>query len=768
MNKKIVNAVLGLAILVIAGWLAYDFFGIEKRLAVHGAIQDILGQRDMHGARTTLEGVNDRAFVIEKLREALDDDSATVWGKVGILQTLNQWRERRTVLRALDSDDLSTRRAAAFYWHDDKEYKTQVSRIALEWIEDEGADSRNLAAKICNRLKLEEAVPTLMAVLDQRAVTDAERALLTESLRALTSLKPEGLGPKVFAIARDTAQDPQTRAAAFDVVGQLPDAPKAEVRDFMIDILLDESAHNLRHNAARVLGKKDYANERAWKALTDTLLGENPVKNGVIQRSCLYALGVSLPFDRIEELLLNRKVYNHPYFGIRVDVSTGLAMLRSKKQVVLDIMCEYLVDKDAGDTLNMVRQEAWLTLWTLTGIAYGVSEPQQFRNPPKAMRDKQVKRDFLFRPAQIRPGVTRAQVEILESFTGNLEEMQKIRQVYQNQIPTILEAWKKQDEEAEEEEKGVKAVQDLIAILDKPAVTDEEKALLRKSLKSLASLEPKGLGPMVIAILRDTKQDSETRVAAIDLVSALPDAPKKEVQDSMIEMLFDESAHNLRHNAARVLGRKEYADERAWKALTDMLLGESTEKNEVLHRSCLYALGASLPLDRIEELLLNRKVHDHRYFGIRVDVATGLAMLRSRKKVVLDIMCEYLVNQDDRDTQNMVRQEAWLTLWTLTGIAHGVPEPEKFGNPPKATADKAVLRDYLFRPAQIRPGVTPAQVRVLASFTGNLEEMQKIRQAYQDQIPTVLEAWKKKDGNDKGKPPGDPTDKNTTKDGERR
>ena len=79
-------------------------------------------------------------------------------------------------------------------------------------------------------------------------------------------------------------------------------------------------------------------------------------------------------------------------------------MLRSRKQVALDIMCEYLVNKDDGDTLNMVRQEAWLTLWTLTGIAYGVSEPQKFRNLPKAVKDQQIKRDYLFRPAQIRPG----------------------------------------------------------------------------------------------------------------------------------------------------------------------------------------------------------------------------------------------------------------------------------------------------------------------------------------------------------------------------
>ena len=58
----------------------------------------------------------------------------------------------------------------------------------------------------------------------------------------------------------------------------------------------------------------------------------------------------------------------------------------------------------------------------------------------------------------------------------------------------------------------------------------------------------------------------------------------------------------------------------------------------------------------------------HRYFGIRTDVAVGLGAMNVRERVALDILLQYLVDEDATDTMVNVRTEGWLSLWTLTGV----------------------------------------------------------------------------------------------------
>ena len=249
--------------------------------------------------------------------------------------------------------------------------------------------------------------------------------------------EPEGLGFDELAklVANDDLPEPR-RAAALETLGRLDDAPRAKVQEIAIDLLANRAESTLmRAKAIVVLRGKPYANERTWNALEATVL-QIEETNGIVQRMCLNTLGSTAPLDRLEKLLSRRQVYRNAYFGFRIDVAAALSALNLREGFAFDILCEYLVDDDPADTALKVRQEAWLSLWTLTGKAHGV--PGDFERAPKRFRDKESCRLYLWRIETIRLGVWRKHLAALRRVTPDLDRMRTIRDAYRKLKDKLL------------------------------------------------------------------------------------------------------------------------------------------------------------------------------------------------------------------------------------------------------------------------------------------------------------------------------------------
>lgn len=445
LDNKIVTRILAVGVVIALGAIVWKV--LEPRIALSQAIDDLREGRQPSRAKESLRLREDRGEVVAALKEALDEEGGTVQGKIAILETLESFQETRPVRRAIESPSLSTRRAAAFRSHADPALKDRIRPIVLDWLGDEEADGRDRAALLCGVLRIEEAVPALLRILEERGPDP----LVGNALNALTNLEAEGLGPKALAVAQDPALDARVRGAAFDVLGRREDVPQADVQALMIATLRDRRPENniLRNKATGVLQRSQFANEEAWTALREALFddqerdgpGTTAERNfrWVIQRGCLRALGRTYPLDRYEELLLDRRIYRHPYFAIRVDVATSMGVLRMKKRIALGILAEYLVDEDPSDTTGLVRQEAWLTFWTLTGFRDGVAKPELFREPPRELPDEATKRDYLFSTHHGRAGVSVEQVGAAREYTSDLAAMRTLRQKAQAVIEALGE-----------------------------------------------------------------------------------------------------------------------------------------------------------------------------------------------------------------------------------------------------------------------------------------------------------------------------------------
>jgi hypothetical protein len=247
----------------------------------------------------------------------------------------------------------------------------------------------------------------------------------------------DGLGFEELAklVANDKLPDPR-RAAALEMLGRLDDAPREKVRDVAIGLFQNRAESTyMRGKAVAVVWRKPYADERTWDAMEVTILQEQET-NGIVQRMCLNALGRLAPLDRVEKLLAKRQVYGNAYFGFRIDVASALSALNLREKFALDILCEYLVDDDPADKLFKVRQEAWLSLWTLTGKAYGVTG--DFDRAPKRHRDKESTRHYLWRTETTRPGVWRTHIAALKRVTPDLEKMRAICDSYRKLKDALL------------------------------------------------------------------------------------------------------------------------------------------------------------------------------------------------------------------------------------------------------------------------------------------------------------------------------------------
>ncbi len=462
MKTKVFNRVLGVAVAAVLVWIAWNFFNVGSRVTKWQALEDICSGRAVAQGRQDLLDLNDRAGVLEALREKLAEPGDSIRCKKNYLQTLSPhyFNQPRTINRALDSEQEATRRAAASLRYGDPELKERCGEIALAWLKDPGADSRHDAVMICRHLRLEEAVPTLLEVLDLVPETADELQLVEFALSALKDFKPKGLSDKLLAIAGNRDLHERMRTAALETLGRLDDAPREKVQEIALSLLGDRSQNTfMRGKAVNVLRLKEYANEDTWNALEAVILDEQET-DGIVQRSCLNALGVHGDLDRLVKLLFNRRVYTNAYFGLRIDVAAALAALNLRERVAFDILCEYLVDDDPADTTFRVREEAWLSLWTLAGNTYGrfygLPQLEIFQRAPKPLRDREMARHYLWRTQTTRPGVKDEHMTVLRKLVPDLKQMKRIREEFEKRKAEIFDRWERERKEQEEAEQPPK------------------------------------------------------------------------------------------------------------------------------------------------------------------------------------------------------------------------------------------------------------------------------------------------------------------------
>lgn len=483
MKTKLFNRVLGVAVAAVLVWIAWNFFRVGDRVTKWQALEDICSGRAVAQGRHDLLDLNDRAGVLEALREKLAAPGDSIRCKKNYLQTLSPqyFNQPRTINRALDSDQEATRRAAASLRYGDPELRDRCAEIALAWLKDPGADSRHDAVMICRHLRLEEAVPTLLEVLDLVPETADELQLVEFALSALRDFKPKGLSGKLLAIAENAELNERMRAAALETLGRVDDAPREKVQAIALRLLGDRSQNTfMRGKAVNVLRLKAYANEATWSALEAVLLDEQET-DGIVQRSCLNALGAHADLDRLVKLLFNRRVYTNAYFGFRIDVAAALAALNLRERVAFDILCEYLVDDDPADTMFRVRAEAWLSLWTLAGETYGryygLPRPEIFQRAPKPLRDREMARHYLWRTETTRPGVKDQHVAVLKQLIPDLKQMKRIREEFEKRKAEVLDRWERERKEEEEAQAPPKKPEPPIATPgpQPPKQPDDEK-----------------------------------------------------------------------------------------------------------------------------------------------------------------------------------------------------------------------------------------------------------------------------------------------------
>jgi len=409
---------------------------------VDAAIADIAAGRNVAAARGVLESA-DRTSVEKKLREAVDDETLGIASKARLLGLLDP----QSVPRMLDAKSLSTQRAACSLLWGDAELKARCGEIALAWLKDEAAEDRGTAATICGRLGLADAQPLLLDIVSRDPKTEGERDLFQHALNAIPDPKPPQLINRLLKLASDSRMDTDVRGVALLALESAKNGPRDQILTLAIAILSDRGADRiLRMRAA--LGLREFPEDRACEALKAVLLSDEE-DDRILQRNCLYALGEMRPADdavarryleRLRQLLVDRRVYRNPYFAMKVDVATALSALNARDPATFDIMCEYLLDEDKDDKQHLVRQEAWLTLWTLTATKL----VQPFDKPPQPFDDPLTAREFLFRRSFHRPGITQEQGRLVAQMADDLEKMRTTQKTYESLRAQILEQWDKE------------------------------------------------------------------------------------------------------------------------------------------------------------------------------------------------------------------------------------------------------------------------------------------------------------------------------------
>jgi len=439
---------------------------------LHTSVDDVVHGRNLQEATKKLQDTP-RGPTIEALKEALDKEDGTPSGKVAVLQLLGQFKEERVVARAIDSDVLTTRRAAAYARQGDKEVSQRASDIALEWIADKGAGDRYLAGLILRSSNRADAAPILIGILRDEGENPDSARVIVQVLGALAQFKPEGIAETVMELARNPATTDRVRSEAFALLTRLDDAPRDKLRALLLDVARDDqAAMHVRHSAVSLLGLPANASEETWDVLKTILFDENE-KDQVFQRTALLALGRSYPIDRLPEVLLDRRVYTHRYFGIRSDVASGLGNLapwvryqEKLRRLALTVLCDLMADKDQQDITDNVPRQAWIAYWQITKT---VIIPDEFKDgrrlflrAPPAWDQEDLLREYLFSFSWGNPQISREQVNALDFCTMSMEDArirtkepaeferrreekeqyaERVSQLMRDQIGKLLAAW---------------------------------------------------------------------------------------------------------------------------------------------------------------------------------------------------------------------------------------------------------------------------------------------------------------------------------------
>jgi len=105
----------------------------------------------------------------------------------------------------------------------------------------------------------------------------------------------------------------------------------------------------------------------------------DPAAEPEAARAALHALGRTLPREALERLLLDEAVMRHGAAGVRRDAACALGVLGTRQADAL------LALLDDGDFT--VARAAWISLWMVTGRAFGLEDDEQFREAPRGGDD---------------------------------------------------------------------------------------------------------------------------------------------------------------------------------------------------------------------------------------------------------------------------------------------------------------------------------------------------------------------------------------------
>ncbi len=458
-----VGLVLGITAVVVA--ILWNTLDLGTVLSIHNNVDDLANGRNLPVARSELKKTP-RGPTIEALKEALDDNDGTPGGKYQVLLLLDEFKETRAVARAIESSVLSTQRGAAYYSQSPKGDSTRACEIAVKWLDDSGAADRRLAILILRANKRREAIPQLKQIIENEGTNAQSAAEVIRAIDALNYMEAEGIGPMILKLAGNKSIDARVRAEALRVLTHRDDTPRDELRALLTDIVKDKKApSSMRSNALAMLGSPANATPEIWELLKSILLDPDE-PDEIFQRIALDALRRSYPLDKLAELILDRRVYDHRYFGVRTDVACAIGNLRIKSRLALDVLTQMLVDDDARDYTDNVPRQAWISWWLLSGLTYGASHPERFRKVPAKITTEEYLRDYLFAIQHAnQPTISVAQVRALDGFTMDVEdiklrntapkeyqrlkaakyaECQKIHDVYRSKIDWTIDKWKEE------------------------------------------------------------------------------------------------------------------------------------------------------------------------------------------------------------------------------------------------------------------------------------------------------------------------------------
>jgi hypothetical protein len=375
------------------------------------ALESLLDYRKIKEARRILIAHPDAEEVVEAAKAALERDTPSVRGKQEILKLLLRMQRRNLVEAAIGSPADSTKRAAAYTLHSAPEFAERARGVVLDWLRDRTAYDRDWAVILSWKMKIGEALPVLQAMMEDPITSPL---LLTHVLTALAAKPTPEFKRALLERLRNPELDTSRVAAFLRAARRVPDI---DARVAGASWLKRPEAGGLVRNLAALLVKDP-------SVLRGVLL-DAAEKDWIVQRSCLRQLLEILDTKSLHSLAREERVARHPYFAIRVDVAVLLACVPTTEEADLAILREYLVDEDPKDTQLLVRQEGWLSLWTVTGVMHGVNEAALFSTPPPR---GDLKRGLM--PAFARHGVSNAMVEALKVLSADLAHMRKVRAAY--------------------------------------------------------------------------------------------------------------------------------------------------------------------------------------------------------------------------------------------------------------------------------------------------------------------------------------------------